>query len=209
MVAGLKLGPLFTPATTEGTLINPGIGGGANWGGAAFDPESGFLFVPSRRLPTILAAQAVDEERFGFKYMVRSTFPLIDGFPVLKPPWGSFTAYDLNTGKIAWQVANGPGPKDHPLLKDHDLPELGWIEAPGLLVAGDLIFHGHRGDSPEGTSLLQARRKHTGELIWSHTVSGTHSQAPPMTYLSGGRQFVVIATGTSTEPARLTAFRLP
>ena len=55
-------------------MINPGIGGGANWGGAAFDPES------------------------GFKYMVRSTFPLIDSFPVLKPPWGSFTAYDLNTG---------------------------------------------------------------------------------------------------------------
>lgn len=209
LVAGVKLGPLFTPATVEGTLINPGIGGGANWGGAAFDPESGFLFVPSRRLPTILSAQAVDEDRFGFKYMVRSTFPLIDGFPVLKPPWGSFTAYDLNTGKIAWQVANGPGPKDHPLLKDLDLPELGWLEAPGLLVAGDLIFYGHRGGNRDGTSLLQARSKHTGELIWSHTVSGTHSQAPPMTYLSGGKQFVVIATGTSTEPARLTAFRLP
>ncbi|XOV89253.1 MAG: PQQ-binding-like beta-propeller repeat protein [Pseudomonadota bacterium] len=209
VVAGVQLGGLFTPATEQGTLMVPGIGGGANWGGAAYDPVARRLFVPSRRLPTILAAIPVDETRFGYPYMVRSTFPFVDGLPIVKPPWGSITAYDMDSGEIAWRAVNGSGPRDHPLLKGLELPDLGAVEAPGLLIAGDLLFYGHRGNAPAGESYLQARDKHSGELVFSHAVKGLHAQAPPMTYMAGGRQFVVIATGSSTEPARLTAFRLP
>ena len=131
----------------------------------------------------------------------------MDGIPVVKPPWSSITAYRLDTGEVAWKVANGRGPKEHPLLEGLDLPDLGerW-NAPGLLVTKHLIFHGHR--RREGSS-LRALDKTTGALIWEHAVDGTHQSAPPMTYQSGGRQFVVLATGAGVQPARLTAFRVP
>ena len=58
-------------------------------------------------------------------------------------------------------------------------------------------------------SSLRALDKLTGALVWEHPVDGTHLDAPPMAYMSGGRQFVVVATGAGVQPARLTAFRLP
>jgi hypothetical protein len=45
--------------------------------------------------------------------------------------------------------------------------------------------------------------------LWKHRIDGEHMWAAPMTYMAGGRQFVVVATGSTMEPARLTAFRLP
>jgi len=131
----------------------------------------------------------------------------MDGVPVVKPPWSSITAYRLDTGEVAWKVANGRGPKEHPLLKELDLPDLGdrW-NAPGLLVTSHLIFHGHR--SNRGTT-LRALDKTTGALVWEHPLQGTHQDAPPMAYMAGSKQFVVIATGAGVQPARLTAFRLP
>ena len=42
-VQGFRLGPIFTPHSSQGTLIRPSVGGGANWSGAAVDPETGLL----------------------------------------------------------------------------------------------------------------------------------------------------------------------
>ena len=204
---GVRTGGLFLPASTQGSLAVPGWGGGANWGGAAFDPETRMLYVASRREPLLMTAREMPLSRNGMPYRIRPTGVDIDGLPVVKPPWSSITAYQLDTGEVAWKVANGRGPKDHPLLKDLDLPDLGdrW-NAPGLLVTKHLIFHGHR--SRAGTT-LRALDKSTGALVWEHPLQGTHQVAPPMAYMAGGRQFVVIATGASVQPARLTAFRLP
>ena len=80
--------------------------------------------------------------------------------------------------------------------------------APGLLLTKTLLFHGHR-ESAEGPSFLRALDKATGALIWERAIQGTHVRPPPMTYIAGGKQYVVIATGLGWEPARLTAFRLP
>ena len=206
---GIRLGGLFQPASEAGTLAVPGWGGGANWGGAAFDPESRMFYVASRRWPLLLTAQKIDAERFGFPYRIRPSAVDIDGLSVVKPPWASITAYRLDSGDIAWQIANGVGPKDHPLLKGLDLPDLGApTNAPGLLVTKALIFHGHRAGWQRPSS-LRALNKATGALVWEHEIEGTHQVAPPMTYLAGGKQFVVVATGAGLEPARLTAFRLP
>ena len=208
-LAGIRTGGLFLPASTEGSLAVPGWGGGANWGGASFDPETQMLYVASRRWPLLLTAREVDEERFGFPYLIRPSGVDVGGLPVVKPPWASITAYQLDTGDIAWQVANGAGPKDHALLKGLDLPDLGSINnAPGLLVTKKLIFHGHR-TGWQQPSALRALDKATGGLVWEHEIEGTHNVSPPMTYLAGGRQFVLIATGVGLEPGRLTAFRLP
>jgi len=206
---GVRMGGLFLPVSTEGSLVLPGWGGGANWGGAAFDPETRMLYVASRRWPLLLRARDIDPERFGFPYRVAPSGVNIGGLPVVKPPWSSITAYRMDTGDIAWQVANGAGPKEHPLLKGLDLPDLGVPQnAPGLLVTKQLIFHGHRAGW-ERPSSLRALDKATGGLLWEQRIEGTHFSSPPMTYMAGGKQFVVIATGAGLEPGRLTAFRLP
>ena len=60
--------------------------------------------------------------------LVREKYtPLIGtrGLSLFKPPYGRLTAIDLHAGDIVWQVANGPGPPDHPALRDLDLPWLG------------------------------------------------------------------------------------
>ncbi|MCY4057322.1 MAG: PQQ-binding-like beta-propeller repeat protein, partial [Gammaproteobacteria bacterium] len=204
---GIRTGGLFLPPSTQGSLAVPGWGGGANWGGAAFDPEARVLYVASRREPLLMTARPTPDSRNGQPYRVRPTGFDMDGIPVVKPPWSSITAYRLDTGEVAWKVANGRGPKEHPLLKDLDLPDLGdrW-NAPGLLVTRHLIFHGHRSD---GGTTLRALDKTTGALVWEHPLEGTHQDAPPMAYMAGSKQFVVIATGAGVQPARLTAFRLP
>ena len=204
---GVRTGGLFLPPSTEGSLAVPGWGGGANWGGAAFDPEARMLYVASRREPLLMTARPMSRSRNGQPYSIRPRGVDMDGIPVVKPPWSSITAYQLDTGEVAWKVANGRGPKEHPALKGLDLPDLGdrW-NAPGLLVTKHLIFHGHR--SQAGTT-LRALGKSTGALVWEHPLEGTHQDAPPMAYMAGGRQFVVIATGANVQPARLTAFRLP
>ena len=204
---GIRTGGLFLPPSTEGSLAVPGWGGGANWGGAAFDPEARMLYVASRREPLLMTARPMPNSRNGQPYRIRPTGFDMDGVPVVKPPWSSITAYRLDTGEVAWKVANGRGPKEHPLLKDLDLPDLGdrW-NAPGLLVTRHLIFHGHRSD---GGTTLRALDKSTGALVWEHPLEGTHQDAPPMAYMAGSKQFVVIATGAGVQPARLTAFRLP
>ena len=166
------------------------------------------LYVASRRSPLLMTAREMPRlKRNGIAFGIQPRFVNVDRLPVVKPPWSSITAYHLDTGKIAWQVANGRGPKDHPLLEGLDLPDLGETgNAPGLLVTKHLIFHGHR--TNQGTT-LRALDKATGALVAEHRVQGRHLSAPPMTYLSGGRQFIVLATGAGLQPARLTAFRLP
>jgi quinoprotein glucose dehydrogenase len=52
-----KYGPIFTPPSDEGTLTIPSSLGGPNWGGAAFDPETGIYYVPTRFTNTILRAR--------------------------------------------------------------------------------------------------------------------------------------------------------
>ena len=151
----------------------PGWGGGANWGGAAFDPETRMLYVASRRMPLLATALEQDAERFGQPYRVQPTMLDIDGLPVVKPPWSSVTAYRLDSGEIAWQVANGRGPVDHPLLKDLDLPDLGVPgNAPGLLVTKTAIFHGHRRARQD--SVLRVLDKTSGDLLAEHALPGSH-----------------------------------
>ena len=208
-LADVRRGPLFLPASEQGSLNMPGWGGGANWGGAAFDPEARRLILASRRMPLLLTARKVDAKRHGYPYMVRPRALRVGGLPLLKPPWSSIVAYRLDTGDIAWRVANGAGPRDHAALRGLDLPDLGEPGlAPGLLATRSFVFHGHR-PAGEGQSTLRALDKATGALVWQHALAGPHYTAPPMGYMAGGKPFVVIATGGSLAPAQLTAFRLP
>ena len=202
LIENLEYGPMYQPPSENGSVVSPGWGGGGNWGGASFDPEAGVLYVPSRRMPIIATATKVDE---GYGYRVRPASFSVGGLPAVRPPWSSITAYELGSGEKRWSVANGPGPKDHPMLAELDLPDLGEPgAAPGMLLTKHLLFLG--GSRP---ARLRALDKRDGREVWQHPLAGRFTSAPPMTYQAGGRQFVVIGTGGPTEPTRLTAFRLP
>ena len=208
-LAKIRLGPLFLPPSEQGSLVLPGWGGGANWGGAAFDPEERRLYVPSRRMPLLLTARRIDPKRRGYPYVVRPGTVRVDGLHIVKPPWASITAYQLDSGDIAWRVANGAGPRHRREFRDLNLPDLGEPDlVPGPLATRHFLFMGHRGSGAAG-STLRALDKATGQLVWQHRLPGFHDVAPPMGYMAGGKPFVVIATGAPGQPAQLTAFRLP
>jgi glucose dehydrogenase len=140
------------------------------------------------------------------------------GLPLIKPPYGVVTAIDLNKGEIAWQVAHGDGPRDHPALKGLNLPPLGasshsFLSSGGPLVTKTLLFINQVQAQPDlslsQTELfLRAFDKKTGAVVWEHRMTeppfGT-----PMTYLHEGRQYLVVATGGAGTPGRLVAFALP
>ncbi|HET9984267.1 MAG TPA: pyrroloquinoline quinone-dependent dehydrogenase [Longimicrobiales bacterium] len=205
-----RAGGVFTPPSLEGTLVLPGNIGGSGWGGAAVDPTTGWLFVKATnsanvfriskpRPGTYEADYAVDLERG-----VSAQLP--NGLPLTKPPYGTVTAYDMNTGEMKWQVPVGDDPRvrENPALAGVALPpRLGAGGSSGpLATAGGLVF------VAGGASKLYALDAKSGKVLWEGDL-GERGFANPMTYrTAGGRQVVVVAVGGG-ENARLVAFGLP
>jgi quinoprotein glucose dehydrogenase len=109
-----------------------------------------------------------------------------DGYPAIKPPWGTLTAINLATGKRAWQVPLG----DFPELTKKGIPKTGTENYGGPAVtAGGLVFIGASRDEK-----MHAFDKRTGELLWEMPLPAG-GYATPAVYQAGGKQFVVIACG--------------
>jgi quinoprotein glucose dehydrogenase len=209
-----RLGPLFTPPSLEGTLQRPSQSGGANWGGAAFDPETGYLFVRAANAIGLnrLAKNDGSDPLVAVDYSNVFTgggesVTLPGGLPLNSPPYAVLTATDLNKGEIAWKVPLGEGTsliRDHPLLKGVKLPDrLGSPNSRGgaMVTRSRLVFIGG------GDGYLYAFDTKTGKELWRGKVPYDNA-AVPMTYRTrSGRQFLVVATGTGTNNA-LVAFSL-
>ena len=221
-----RLGPLFTPPSLQGTLQRPGASGGANWGGAAFDPGSGLLYVRTSEDADTnqVCLNAGNDPEVDVQYSNNCPygatlimFREADGpgaaqtpesklgpIPLIKPPYAHLVAIDLNIGEIAWKVPFGEGSpslREHPLLHGVKLPErLGTRGNSGPMVTrGGLVFLGG------GEPYLYAFDKATGAEVW-RGATPFRTNANPMTYRArSGRQFVVIATGAGPDAA-LVAF---
>jgi quinoprotein glucose dehydrogenase len=217
-----QIGPLYTPPSSEGVVMRPGIIGGANWGGAAFDPATGMLYLKSShqaaiarivapdRSPNNPRASEVDADLIGSVGNAPTFTPAapagapagtrVPSLPIFKPPYGGeLVAIDLNRGDIAWRVPVGdmPSVRAHPSLQGVALPErLGVAGAPGAIVtASGLVFIG---GADTGLNAFDAV---TGALLarldLQRRTSGT-----PMTYRTrSGQQVVVIATGSGRDAA--------
>ena len=127
-----------------------------------------------------------------------------EGFPAIKPPWGTLNAVDLNTGEIKWKVVLG----EYPELTARGIPPTGTENYGGPLVtAGGLIFIGATADET-----FRAFDKETGKILWK-TRLPFGGNASPSTYMVNGRQYVVISAGggKSGRPrgGTLVAFALP
>jgi quinoprotein glucose dehydrogenase len=219
-------GPLFTPPIVIGeggklgTLMLPSAAGGANWRGAAVDPESGSLYVPSMTLVMVNGLQATDPARSEFRYVYGADFlvPGPRGLPLVKPPYGRLTRIDLNRGEHVWQVPDGPGPKDHPELAGLGLGDLGSsahgvLSNGGLVLTRTLVFN-IQAELDESSMLRMGKRgflrvfdKETGAKVLEREVVPT-PHGTPMTYLHRGKQYVVVAVGGMDQPAQLVAFTL-
>ena len=211
----LRLGPLYTPpslvapdGTNQGTVLLPGIGGGANWPGGAVDPERDILFVPSRTAPSLIGL--VDGiEGTGVRYHVAQSraVPNVRGLPLVKPPYGRITAIDLTAGEILWQVPLGDTPDfvlDHPDLQGVEVPTTGMpTRGSGLLVTSTLLFSG---EGAGGKPVLRAYDKLTGDVVHEVQLPGGPTIGFPITYLSGGTQYIVVAALDGENIAELVAF---
>lgn len=205
IIEGLDHGPIYTPPTERGTAMMPGFTGGMNWGSASYDPRRGLLIVPTTRVPSIaqlvardvgVDAPAVDPEvnrafyfpQEGTPYGLLASFlvsPL--GAPCTRPPWGGLTAVDLASGETVWDVPLGTVEELAPL----PIPlKLGTpISGGPVSTAGGVTFIGATMDNR-----FRAFDTSTGKQLWSVRLPAG-GQATPMTYVTGGRQYVVIAAG--------------
>lgn len=308
---------LFTPPDVRGTLMLPGTRGGSNWGGGAYDPETGILYVKSNDSPEINHMQKVEDDvaistvsvynqgkaiylkhcaschgrdRNGdepvfpslrnlkektteqlaltkikkgsgrmpafekviegkdaaiiaylfdqqdarpsraeadlfeihnnrlsqkdFENPQADTTPLYlnmtpfshwydpNGKPAIKPPWGTLSAINLNTGDYEWQIPVG----NHRDLQEEGGPETGTEGYGGPIVtAGGLVFIGSTRDK-----MFRAFEKATGNLLWETTLPGV-ANATPCTYVANGKQYIAVSvSGYPENPAgAIMAFSLP
>jgi len=213
-----KIGPIYTPGTVvvegknKGTIVAPGLGGGANWPAGGADPETGFVYVGSTTTPGVIGLTPnTDQKASGVDtdYTFGGGLPTIQGLRLMKPPYGRITAYNMNKGEIAWQIPNGdtpPSVKNNPALKGLTIPKTGSPSQAGIMVTKTLVF---AGEGAGGLAVFHAYDKATGEEIWQTPLPGPQVSLP-MTYVHNGRQFIVVgARGTATSGAQLVAFAFP
>jgi quinoprotein glucose dehydrogenase len=216
-------GPIYTPPSiksdqpggTKGTLMVPSWIGGNNWDGAAFDPETHLLYVPS--MTSVFLAALKEADRAGkYAYQIDGTPDLLgpQGLPLIKPPYGRLTAIDMDRGEHVWMVPIGDGPRNHPLLKSLSLPPLGTPGRRAPLLTKTLLFLGE-GDPTAvripkggGGNKFRAFEKATGKLVWE-TELPVGTTGAPMTYSANGTQYIVVAIGGLGHPAEFVAFSRP
>lgn len=218
------IGPIYTPPSirtekgTQGTLQMPGATGGAEWGGAPFDPETHVMYVPS--ITGTFAADLLpgDPQKTNLRY-TRGSRALVEGpqgLPITKPPYGRITAINMNTGDHLWMVPNGDGPLGHPALKGLNLPPLGQPSRDMPLLTKALFFLGQADPlmirtppmwGPFGNE-LRAYDKTNGTLLWKSALPAGATGAL-MTYSHAGKQYIVMPIGSRTHPGEWVAFSLP
>ena len=217
-------GPMYTPTTpiveggTHGTWMFPGYGGGANWNGAAFDPETGLMFVPTRNSVMVASLTKADPALTNWNFIRAPTESIRGprGLPINRPPWSLITATDMNTGEHVWSRSIGGASaaiRNHPALKGIklDFDNMGQPGVrPGPLVTKTLLFLAEAGNlsGDPGGPLFRAYDKLTGAVVAEIELPAKASGAP-MTYMHEGRQYIVIAVSTREHPAELVALALP
>jgi hypothetical protein len=116
----------------------------------------------------------------------------------------------MNSGDHLWMVTNGDGPRNHPLLKDLNLPPLGQAGRAAPLLTKSFLFVGEGSDAGQsmpkfsGGNMFRAYDKKTGKVAWE-TDLGAGTTSPPITYMYKGKQYIVVGVGGVDHPAELVA----
>ena len=140
----------------------------------------------------------------------------VDGLPLIKPPYGTITAIDLDEGKILWQVPHGETPdvlRNHPAFKSWNIPRTGQMTYNiGTLVTKTLVIAGEgqvttTTDHPRG-AMLRAYDKQTGKEVGAVYMPAPQSGSP-MTYMVKGKQYIVVAVSGGPYSGEYIAYTLP
>ncbi|MCP3927867.1 MAG: PQQ-binding-like beta-propeller repeat protein [Bacteroidetes bacterium] len=276
-------GGQFIPPSLEGTLLFPGFDGGGEWGGGAYDPETGLFYINASEMPWILqmvpyeankGKTAIDQgenvyktrcmichgedmegssifgspslhdvagridvdsaiitikngrgvmpsfgqlgeaeifyvtaflyndetiaeniqkkpaskHKWPYPYVLNgyNRFETPEGYPAIKPPWGTLNAINLNTGVISWKITLG----EFPELTKKGIPPTGTELYGGPVVTkGGLIFVASTQDEK-----IRAFNKRNGELLWEADLPAA-GYATPSVYGINGKQYIVVAAG--------------
>lgn len=215
-VDGFRSGPLFTPPSVAGTIQHPGSIGGANWFGAAVDPVTGFLYVPSRNLYSVNKLSPPDPalgSNLLYMQAAGRNPQMPEGLPLFKPPYSRMTAIDMNSGEHAWMIATGAGDRirNHARLKALNLPPIGGdVTYSGPLLTKTLLIYALTTGGTSGGPRLVAYDKASGKALGSADLPG-NAIGTPMTYLANGKQYIALTVqGRSpTDIPELIALALP
>ena len=249
-VSQYKLGPIFTPpvaSKAEGPLATLALatsGGGTNWPGGSYDPETHIAYVFSQRSMSILGlvpgdprvtdeayiqgtaktgartvggsgADAAAGTKSANDVAAEAGGLTVQGLPLVKPPYASISAIDLNRGEILWQVAHGETPdniRNHPALKGLTILRTGRAGVIGTLVTKTLVIAGERDTftlpSGQKGAMLRAYDKASGKDAGAVYMPAGQT-GTPMTYMLNGKQYIVMAIGGTGYECEFIAFRLP
>jgi quinoprotein glucose dehydrogenase len=255
IVAKYKLGPVFTPPTASkangllATLTLGTAGGGSNWWGGSYDPETHTVFVSASNASlTPIGLVRAPKEVSDMNYILgtdgqeiriargpgenagadaapltRTAAPPpapanplnVQGLPLVKPPYGTLSAINLDKGEITWQVPHGETPdaiRNHPLLKGMNLPRTGQTGGVVTAVTKTLVLAGDpqvttTADHPRG-AMLRAYDKATGKEVGAVYMPAQQSGGI-MTYMVNGKQYIVVAVSGGAYSGEYIAYSLP
>jgi quinoprotein glucose dehydrogenase len=203
-------GPYTPPGYGRVSVMFSGTVGGGNWGGGAYNPQLGLIFVNTSNLGT-LARMVSDPGGEGYRNELAYTRFWDDNkYPCQQPPWGELVAVSANTGEVVWTIPFGV----YPELVAKGIPPTGTPNLGGpITTASGLVFIGATKDAR-----FRAYDAKTGKELWFAQLDAAGG-ATPMTFMGrNGKQYVVIAAGgpgdtdrggTALFPQKLVAFALP
>jgi alcohol dehydrogenase (cytochrome c) len=160
---------MWTLPTPEGARMLPGANGGVEWSPMATNPKLRLAYAVNLHQPMTYHVEPAKYP--DGKLWLGGAFKVIPG----EPQWGNVTAVNIDTGKIAWQQKT-------------EQPMIGGA----LATAGGLVFAG------EGNGLLKAYDAQTGKVLWQFQC-GAGVNAPPVSYMVGGKQYIAVAAGGNTQ----------
>jgi quinoprotein glucose dehydrogenase len=198
--------------------------GGTNWPGGSYDPETHIAYIPSQRIFLSIGLIPGDPKVTDMAYVQgiagsRSSAGggegagpgfTVQGLPIVKPPYGTISAIDLNKGEILWQIANGETPdaiRNNPALKGLNIPRTGRPGVFGVLLTKTLLICGEL-NAGKSDVMLRAYDKATGKEVGAVPMPAGQT-GTPMTYSMNGRQYIVVAISGAGFPGELIAYRLP
>ena len=227
LVSKYRIGPIFTPIVASkaegpyGTIITTGV---TNWPGGSYDPETHIVYVHAATGIVANGLVPGDPARTEFAQVSGMLTPpgqgrgglTVQGLPLLKPPYGSIVAIDMNKGEILWKIANAETPdnvRNSPALKGVAIPRTGRsANTIGILVTKTLLVAGEPGNFtlPDGRrgAMLRAYDKASGKELGAVFMPAGQT-GTPMTYMVDGKQYIVVAIGGQNYPSELLAFKLP
>ena len=224
IVAKYDHGPLFTPPSERGIIQVPGVAGGANWSGGTIDPETGTLYVGTYRLPFVVSVRKPGASESSYDFIGEFRYlPGPRGLPLLKPPFGSIVAIDMNTGEHRWRIPVGRGEliptiRQLGVRERLGFPGRSWVlVTKTVMVVVQMGYYSSPRLPPGGTRRiadlnnfdphLWVYDKGSGEMLAEITLPANATGAP-ITYMAGGKQYIAFPVGGGPLVEELIAVAL-